>query len=109
MVKVKMRLKSGDSVIITAGKDKGKTGVVQKVMPQENKVIVQGINLKKKRLKPNMKNPHAQVADVEFSLHASNVAHIDPKVGSATRVGYKFVDGKKIRYAKKSGEFIDAV
>lgn len=105
----KMRFKKGDNVIIIAGKDKGKKGLIKAVMPKTRKITVEGINIVKKRIKPSMQNPYPQVLEVERPIDSSNIAHIDPKVGTPTRVGYKIVDGIKVRFAKKSGEIIGQV
>jgi len=98
-----MKIKTGDTVIVLSGDDKGKTGKVLKVLPKENKVVVEGVNGAKKHVKPSQANPQGSVKDINLPLDASNVALVDPKTGKATRVGYKMVDGKKVRIAKKSG------
>jgi large subunit ribosomal protein L24 len=103
----KLRIKKGDNVIVIAGNDKGKTGKVLSVAPAENRAIVEGVNLVSKHTKPNSKAPQGGIIKKEAPIHVSNLSLIDPKSGSATRVGYKFnEDGKKVRYAKKSGEEI---
>ena len=103
----KLRIKKGDNVIVIAGNDKGKTGKVLSVAPAENRAIVEGVNLVSKHTKPNSKAPQGGIIKKEAPIHVSNLSLIDPKSGSATRVGYKFTeDGKKVRYAKKSGEEI---
>lgn len=102
----KMKIRSGDKVIVTNGKDKGKTGTVLKVMIQDNKLLVSGINLVKKHMKPSQKS-EGGIISKEMPIHVSNVAHVDPKSGAATKVGYKTLkDGVKTRFAKKSGEII---
>jgi len=102
----KLKIKKGDQVIIIAGRDKGKKGEVLKSLPEENRVLVAGVNIIKKHQKPGKMSAGGIVAK-ESSIHISNVAHIDPKSGGATRAGIKVLkDGKKIRYAKKSGEDI---
>ena len=103
----KMRFKTGDAVIVIAGKDKGKRGNITVVMPQTRKVIIAGVNVVKKRIKPSMQNPYPQLIDVELPIDSSNVAHVDPKSAIPTKVGYKVVDGNKVRFAQKSGELID--
>lgn len=106
MTQVKMKLKKGDQVVVITGKDKGKTGEITKVMPSENRVVVAGINMVTKHVKPTQFSAGG-LQNVEASIHASNVALADPKTGKATKVGYnKLADGKKVRIAKKSGETI---
>jgi large subunit ribosomal protein L24 len=101
------KIKKGDSVIILCGKDKGKTGEVLKSMPTKSKVLVAGINMAKKHTKPSAMSEGGIVAK-EMPIHVSNVSMIDPKTKKATRVGFKQLkDGKKVRFAKKSGEIID--
>ena len=102
----KLHIKKGDTVYVNAGNDKGKTGKVLSVAPAENRAIVEGVNLVSKHTKPNSKAPQGGIIKQEAPIHVSNLSLIDPKSGKATRVGYKMVDGKKVRYAKKSGEEI---
>ena len=102
----KLKIKKGDQVIVLSGDDKGKTGEVVKALPQEGKVVVQGINLVKRHQKPSQTNPGGIVTK-EAPLHVSNVALVDAKSGKATKVGYKEFNGKKVRVARKSGEVID--
>lgn len=99
-----MKIKSGDTVIVIAGKEKGKEGVIKKALPRESKVIVEGINMIKKHKKPSTNSPQGSIVEKEAPLNISKVAIKDPKTGKPTRVGYKFVDGKKVRFAKKSQE-----
>ena len=101
-----MLIKKGDKVIVITGADKGKTGIVQRAYPKLEKVVVEGINVKKKHRKPTQQNPEGTILDVYAPIHVSNVSLIDPKTKKATRVGIKEVKGKKVRYAKKSGEVI---
>jgi len=103
---VKMKIKKGDKVIVLSGDDKGKTGEVLKAMPKEGKVVVQGINLVKRHTKPSQTNAGGIVTK-EAPIYVSNVAIVDPKTGKATKVGYKEEKGKKVRFARKSGEVID--
>ena len=104
---MKLKLKKGDKVIVTTGKDKGKTGEITTVFPKENKVIVGGVNMVKRHTKPSQESAGGIVSK-EMPIHVSNVALVDPKTGKATRVGYKVEkDGHKARVAKKSGEVVD--
>jgi len=103
-----MHVKKGDTVIVIAGKDKGKKGRVLAAYPKKERVLVEGINLVKKHTRPSQSNPQGGIVTQEAPIHVSNVALIDPKTGTATRIGYKVLEnGKKVRYAKKSGEIID--
>jgi large subunit ribosomal protein L24 len=104
---VKFKIRKGDTVVVRTGRDKGKRGDVLKVLPSENRVIVQGVNVVKRHTKPSQQGAGG-IIEKEASIHISNVAHIDPKDDSATRVGFKFLDDKrKVRFAKRSGEVID--
>ena len=102
----KLHIKKGDTVYVNAGNDKGKTGKVLTVIPAKDRVIVEGVNVVSKHTKPNAKQPQGGIVKQEAGIHDSNVQLIDPAQNKPTRVGYKFVDGKKVRYAKKSGEEI---
>ena len=103
---VKYKVKKGDQVVITTGRDKGKKGEVLEVLREEARVKVQGINLVKRHRRPTQTNPGG-IDTFEAPIHISNVAHIDPETGSATRVGMSVIDGKKVRVAKASGKAID--
>ena len=100
----KLHIKKGDTVYVNAGNDKGKTGKVLSVNPGKDRAIVEGVNMVKKHTKPNSKQPQGGIVEQEAGIHISNLQLIDPKSGKPTRVGYKMVDDKKVRYAKKSGE-----
>ncbi|MBR1573932.1 MAG: 50S ribosomal protein L24 [Bacteroidales bacterium] len=102
----KLHIKKGDTVYVNAGNDKGKTGKVLEVIRDKDRVVVEGINMVSKHTKPNAKAPQGGIIKQEAGIHVSNVQLIDPASNKPTRVGYKFEDGKKIRYAKKSGEEI---
>ncbi len=102
----KMKIKSGDKVRVIAGEDKGREGVVLKVITRTNKVIVEGVNTVKKHLKPSANNPQGGITETEAAIHVSNVALLDQK-GNPTKVGYRFdKDKKKIRFAKTTNEAI---
>lgn len=100
-----MRIKSGDKVRIIAGKDKGKEGAVLKTLPKRDRVVVEGINMIKKHQKPSQLSTGG-VQELEASIHVSNVQLIDPTNGEPTRVGYRFEDGKKVRFSKKTNQTI---
>jgi large subunit ribosomal protein L24 len=103
----KLKVKKGDEVVVIAGKDKGKKGKIVKVIPDESRVIVDGVNMIKRHTKPSRTSAGGIVAKAS-PLHVSNVQLIDPKSGKGTRVGYKTLqDGKKVRVARKSGEVIN--
>jgi large subunit ribosomal protein L24 len=104
------RIKKGDTVQVIAGKDIGERGEVIDVLPKENRVIVGGVNMLKKHQKArqagNQQIP-AQIVEFSGPINLSNVMLVDPKTGEPTRVGFKFVDGRKVRFAKKSGTVLD--
>jgi large subunit ribosomal protein L24 len=103
-----LHVKKGDRVVVLAGKDKGKTGEVLSASPKETRVVVQGVNMVKRHTRPSQANPQGGIVEKEAAIHASNVAHADPKDGKPTRVGTKVLeDGRKVRVAKRSGEVID--
>jgi large subunit ribosomal protein L24 len=103
----KFKIKKGDKVVVTTGRDKGKQGEVLRVLRAEARVLVQGVNMVKRHTAPSQASPGG-IVEKEASLHISNVAHIDPKSNKPTRVGYKIdKDGRKTRIAKRSGEAID--
>ena len=104
---VRLKVRKGDRVFVLTGKDKGRTGEVLRVLPKEGRVVVQGVNVVKKHQRPAPGNPGG-IVEVEAPIHVSNVAHLDPDSSKPTRVGYKFLDdGRKVRFAKRSGEIID--
>jgi large subunit ribosomal protein L24 len=103
----KFKIKKGDRVVVITGRDKGKTGEVLRVIREESRVIVQGVNIVKRHTKPSAASTGG-VVEKEAALHISNVAHVDPKTSKPTRVGYKVLEGgRKVRVARKSGETID--
>ena len=104
---IKMKIKKGDRVVVLSGRSKGKIGEVLKVMPKENRAIVQGVNTVKRHTKPSQ-TAQGGIIEKEASIHVSNIAHIDPTNDLPTRVGYRVLeDGRKVRFAKRSGEMID--
>ena len=104
----RVKIKKGDQVIVRTGKDKGKKGEVLRVLPKENRAVVQGVNMIKRHTRPTQTQAGG-IVEREASIHISNLAMVDPKTGEPTRVGYKFLDdNRKVRVAKRSGEVIDA-
>lgn len=104
MANNKVKIKKGDQVIVLSGSDRGKKGEVLVVKPKDNKAIVEGINIIKKHTKPSAQNPQGGIIETEAPIQISNLAIVDPETGKATRVGFKVEDGKKVRFAKKSGK-----
>ncbi|HKA47372.1 MAG TPA: 50S ribosomal protein L24 [Methyloceanibacter sp.] len=103
----KLKIKKGDRVVVITGKDKGKKGEVLKVMPDENRAIVQGVAMMKRHQRQTT-TQDGGIISKEAAIHLSNLALEDPRDGKPTRVGYKFLkDGRKVRFAKRSGEVID--
>lgn len=102
---MKINIKTGDKVVVIAGNNKGQSGEVREVLRSKNRVIVSGLNLVKKHTKATQEE-EGGINEVEAPIHISNVALVDPKSGDATRIGRKKVDGKTVRYSKKSGEII---
>jgi len=101
------KIKKGDRVVVTAGRDKGRKGEVIKVFPTENRALVSGVNMIKRHTKQSQRE-QGGIVNKEAAIHLSNIAHADPKDGSATRIGWKKLnDGRLVRFAKKSGEVID--
>lgn len=100
-----MKIKTGDIVYIIAGDDKHKTGKVLKVFPKTHQVLVEGINVQKKHVKPNQANPNGQIIDKAHPIDISNVAYAT-KDNQPTRLGVKMSGDKKVRYEKKSGEIV---
>ena len=101
------KIKKGDKVVVLSGKDKGRTGTVQTVMPKDGKVVVEGINVAARHRKPSQANPQGGIDRREAPMHIAKVALSDPKDGKPTRVRFETKDGKKVRVAVKSGETID--
>jgi large subunit ribosomal protein L24 len=99
----KMKLKKGDHIIVISGKDKGKTGTIMRVVPQENRVLIDGVGMVKRHIKKASKGQSGRIIERPASVHASNVMLADPDTKKPTRVGRRIEDGKIVRYAKKSG------
>jgi large subunit ribosomal protein L24 len=103
----KLKIKKGDNVVVTTGRDKGKTGEVLRVLPADSRVIVQGVNIARRHTRARMGEPGG-IVEKELTIHISNVAHVDPQSRMPTRVGYRLLeDGRKVRFARRSGEIID--
>ncbi len=103
----KRHVRTGDLVLVIAGNSKGKQGKVTEVLTKKNRVVVEGVNMIKKHVKPNAQNPQGEIREMEGTVHISNVQVVDPSTGKGTRVGRKENDkGKLQRYSKASGKFI---
>ena len=101
------KIKKGDKVVVLAGRDKGRTGEVVRVIPDENRAVVDGVNVVKRHQRQT-KDREAGIVNKPAAINLSNIALADPKDGKATRVGFKILDdGRKVRVAKRSGELID--
>ena len=101
------KIKKGDHVVVLTGRDKGKTGEVVQVMPKENRALVRGVNLVKRHQRQTA-GQDGGIISKEAAIHLSNLAYADPKDGKPTRVGFKVLeDGRKVRFAKRSGDLID--
>ena len=100
------KIRKGDEVVVITGRDKGRRGTVIKVLGE--KVLVENVNMVKRHTRPNpQKGTQGGIVEKELALAVSNVSHLDPKDNKPTRVGFRVVDGKKVRFAKRSGELID--
>ena len=105
----KRKIRKDDEVVVLAGRDKGKRGSVLRVITKTDRVLVEGVNVAKRHVKPTQADPRGGVVEREAPIHISNVALIDPDTDRPTRVGYKTLeDGRKVRVAVRSGEVIDA-
>ena len=101
------KVKKGDRVVVIAGRDKGKSGEVLRVYPTEERVLVAGVNVVKRHQRQTAR-VQGGIVSKEAPLHLSKIAHVDPKTGGATRIGFKILgDGRRVRFAKKSGEVLD--
>ena len=103
---IKLKIKSGDTVMVIAGDHKGSQGTVMSVDREKNKAIVEGVNMVSKHTKPSAKSPQGGIVKKEAPIHISNLALIDPKTKEATRVGMKVEGDKKVRFAKKSNQVL---
>ena len=103
---IKLKIKSGDIVKVIAGDHKGSEGKVLRVYREKNKAIVEGVNMVSKHTKPSAKSPQGGIVKKEAPLHISNIALIDPKSKTATRVGMKVEGDKKVRFSKKSNQVL---
>lgn len=99
-----MKLKKGDNVILVAGKDKGKTGKIVRVLVSQNRVVVEGLNVMKKQQRPRRNGEKGSIIDVSMPIHSSNVMLVDPKTGAPTRLGKKKIGDKMVRIARKSSQ-----
>ncbi len=102
---MKLKIKKGDTVQVIAGSQKGKKGTITNIIKDTNRAVVEGINIRKKHMKPTNNNPGG-IVEIEAPLHMSNLSLLDPKSGKPTRVGYREEKGVKVRYSKKSNEII---
>jgi large subunit ribosomal protein L24 len=102
----KFHIKKDDTVKVMAGENKGDEGKVLEVYPDKNKALVEGVNIVKRHTKPNATHPNGGIVEQEAPIHLSNLMLVDPKTGETTRTGRKEVDGKLVRYSKKTGEVI---
>lgn len=101
------KFKKGEKVVVIKGKDKKKTGVIEKVLPKENKVVISGLNILTHFVKPNQAHPNGAIVKSPAPINASNVSHLDPRAGIPTRVGYRIEEnGVKVKFSRKSKENI---
>ena len=108
VVRYKMHVKKGDTVQVIAGKDKGKVGEILQTLPRESKVVVKGVNVKTKHVKPQQEGESGKIINYEAPIHSSNVMLYSNKQKVASRVAYTFTEeGRKVRMLKKTGEIID--
>jgi len=101
-----MRIRKGDTVLIISGKDRGKKGKVLRVLPKEERIVVEGVNIRKKHQRPRRMGGKGQIVEMPAPIPISNAKLICPKCGKATRIGYKIAEGKKFRICKKCGQEI---
>jgi large subunit ribosomal protein L24 len=106
--KTKLKVKKNDDVIVISGRDKGKRGKVLRVLPAKKRVLVEGVAVAKRHVRPTQGDPQGGIVEREATIHLSNVALVDPQSDKPTRVGYMVLeDGRKVRFARGSGEVID--
>lgn len=98
-----MKLRKGDNVIVLSGNDKGKTGEILEIIPSTQKVVVKGVNIRKKHVKPRRAGEEGGIIPSEYPIHSSKVNVVCPKCGKASKIGYVIEDGKKVRVCKKCG------
>jgi ribosomal protein L24 len=103
---IKLKIKTGDSVVVIAGEHKGQKGKILNVDREKNRAIVEGINLISKHTKPSAQNPQGGIIKKEAPIHISNLSLLEPKTGEPTKVGYEVRDGKKVRVSKKSKQVL---
>jgi large subunit ribosomal protein L24 len=101
------KIKKGDRVVLLTGKDKGRQGAILRVMPKDDRVVVEGLNMVQRHTRATQADPQGGIKSKEASVHVSNVALVDPKTGGPTRVGFRVEGDKKVRFAKKSGEVLN--
>lgn len=104
-----MKLRVGDTVQVIAGSDKGKTGQIIQILRKEDRVIVEGVNMVTKHIKPSQADPEGGIVTREAPIHVSNVAYYDTKAKETVKIGYDFVDGKKVRINKKTGKALEKI
>ncbi|RJR26392.1 50S ribosomal protein L24 [candidate division WWE3 bacterium] len=102
-----MKIKKGDKVKVISGKDKGKVAAVLRIYPEKQKVVVEGVNVVKRHVKPGVLSKEGGIMNVERPIHVSNVMYFDSKTDRPVRLGFKIVDGKKYRINKKNNEVIE--
>jgi large subunit ribosomal protein L24 len=101
-----MKLRKGDKIVVLSGKDKGKTGTITKVLVKTNQVVIDGVNVMKRHQKPSQRNQDGGIVEFNAPIQASNVAYLEDKSSTPSKIGYKTENGQKVRVAKKSGQTI---
>jgi large subunit ribosomal protein L24 len=101
-----MKLRKGDKIVVLSGKDKGKTGTITKVLVKTNQVVIDGVNVMKRHQKPSQRNQDGGIVEFSAPIQASNVAYLEDKSDTPSKIGYKTENGQKVRVAKKSGQTI---
>ena len=104
---MKLKIRKGDNVVVITGKDKGKTGIVEKVFPEAGRIVVKGIALAKKHIKPSKKNPQGGIIDINLKIDSSNALIVCPTCGKPTKIAYKVSDNKTIRICKKCSQSLE--